>query len=282
MITNYQTRRVYQYIAVIVGTFIYGIGVTTFLRPTGIMPGGLAGISQIIHVAVGLPAGTLLLVLNIPLLWFGWMRVSHRFTALSIVALLITMTTFDFLRIPNPLHDYYLSVIFGALLSGLGMGLALRFGGSLGGTDVVANYLSIKQGKSAAKYNLLINAIVVITSGLVQNSFEKSLLTFVSMFIVSEVVNAVHTRHEKMMLMVITSQEDSIVDYINQKIKRGVTIVDGIGGYTKKEKKVLFITVSSYQLYMTQSAIHEIDQKAFINVLPVKSVIGNFRSGVSY
>lgn len=282
MITNYQTRRVYQYIAVIFGTFIYGIGVTTFLRPMGIMPGGLAGISQIIHFTTGLPAGTLLLVLNIPLLWFGWMRVSHRFTTLSIVALLITMTTFDFLRIPNPLHDYYLSIIFGALLSGLGMGLALRFGGSLGGTDVVANYLSIKKGKSAAKYNLLINAIVVITSGLVQNSFEKSLLTFVSMFIVSEVVNAVHTRHEKMMLMVITSHEDDIVDYINQKIKRGITIVDGVGGYTKKEKKVLFITVSSYQLYMTQSAIHEIDQKAFINVVPVKSVIGNFKSGVSY
>lgn len=282
MITNYQTRRVYQYIAVVIGTLIYGIGVTTFLRPTGIMPGGLAGISQIIHVSTGLPAGTLLMILNIPLLWFGWMRVSHRFTTLSLVALLITMTTFDFLRLPNPLHDYYLSVIFGALLSGLGIGLALRFGGSLGGTDVVSNYLSIKKGKSAAKYNLMINAFVVITSGLVQNSFEKALLTFVSMFIVSEVVNAVHTRHEKMMLMVITSQEEDIVDYINQKIKRGITIVDGIGGYTKKEKKILFITVSSYQLYMTQSAIHEIDQKAFINILPVKSVIGNFKASVSY
>lgn len=282
MITNYQTRRFYQFIAVIVGTMIYGIGVTTFLRPNGIMPGGLAGISQTLHVATNVPAGVTLFVLNIPILVFGWMRVSHRFTILSAIALAITMSAFDFLKLANPLHDYYLSILFGSILAGFGVGLALRFGGSLGGTDVLANYFSIKKGKSTAKYNLLVNAFVVVTAGIVQNSFEKALLTFVSMFIVSEVVNAIHTRHEKMMLMVITSKENEIIDYVQQKIKRGVTIVNGVGGYSKKEKKILFITVSSYQLYMTQSAIQELDRSAFINVVPVKSVVGNFKAGVSY
>lgn len=282
MITNYQTRRFYQLIAVIVGTLIYGIGVTTFLRPSGIMPGGLAGISQVFHIMFGIPAGTLLLLLNVPLLLFGWLRVSHRFTMLSVVALLITMTTFDYMHLPNPINDYYLSVLFGAIFSGFGIGLALRFGGSLGGTDVVSNYLSIKKGQSAAKYNLMINACVVVASGVVQSSFEKALLTLVSMYIVSEVVNAVHTRHEKVMLMIVTSREEELVNYINEKIKRGITIVDGVGGYTKHEKKVLFVTVSSYQIYMTQSAIHEIDNHAFVNVIPVRSVVGNFKSGVSY
>ncbi|MGL5296567.1 MAG: YitT family protein, partial [Culicoidibacterales bacterium] len=137
-------------------------------------------------------------------------------------------------------------------------------------------------GKSTAQYNLMINAIVVVASGLVQNSFEKALLTLVSMYIVSEVVSAVHTRHEKMLLMVITSKEDEVVEYVQKKVRRGITLVDGIGAYTKQEKKVLFITVSSYQLYMTQSLIQEIDERAFINVLPVKNVIGNFKAGVSY
>lgn len=282
MITNYQTRRFYQFVAVIFGTMVYGIAVTTFLRPTGIMPGGLAGISQIAHVATGVQAGMVLFLLNVPLLIFGWFYVSRRFTILSGIALIITMTAFDFLHLQNPLHDYYLNILFGSILAGFGMGVALRFGGSLGGTDVVSNYLSIKKGKSTAQYNLMINAIVVVASGLVQNSFEKALLTLVSMYIVSEVVSAVHTRHEKMLLMVITSKEDEVVEYVQKKVRRGITLVDGIGAYTKQEKKVLFITVSSYQLYMTQSLIQEIDERAFINVLPVKNVIGNFKAGVSY
>lgn len=282
MITNYQTRRFYQFVAVIFGTMVYGLGVTTFLRPNGIMPGGLAGLSQILQVSTGLQAGVALFILNVPLLIFGWFYVSQRFTILSSIALLITMTTFDYLRLPNPLNDYYLSIILGSILAGFGVGIALRFGGSLGGTDVVSNYLSIKKGKSTAQYNLMINALVVVASGIVQNSFEKALLTFVSMFIVTEVVSAVHTRHEKMLLMIITSEEEEVVEAVQKKVKRGITIMDGVGGYTKKEKKVLFITVSSYQLYMTQSLIQEIDERAFINILPVKKVVGNFKAGVSY
>lgn len=282
MITNYQTRRFYQFVAVILGTMIYGLGVTTFLRPNGIMPGGLAGLSQILHVSTGVQAGLTLFILNVPLLIFGWFYVSQRFTILSGIALFITMTTFDYLRLQNPLQDYYLSIILGSILAGFGIGLALRFGGSLGGTDVVSNYLSIKKGKSTARYNLMINAFVIIASGLVQNSFEKALLTFVSMFIVTEVVSAVHTRHEKLLLMIITSQEEEVVEAVQNKVKRGITIMDGVGGYTKTEKKVLFVTVSSYQLYMTQSLIQEIDPRAFINILPVKKVVGNFKAGVSY
>ncbi|MGL4662933.1 MAG: YitT family protein [Culicoidibacterales bacterium] len=282
MITNYQTRRFYQFVAVILGTMVYGIGVTTFLKPNGIMPGGLAGISQILQVSTGVQAGLTLFILNVPLLIFGWFYVSQRFTALSTIALVITMTTFDYLRLQNPIHDYYLSIIFGSLLAGFGIGIALRFGGSLGGTDIVSNYLSIRRGKSTAQYNLMINALVIVASGIVQNSFEKALLTLVSMFIVAEVVNAVHTRHEKMLLMVITSEDAEVVEYVQKKVRRGITVVDGMGAYTKKEKKILFMTVSSYQLYMTQSLIREVDQCAFINVLPVKKVIGNFNAGVSY
>lgn len=282
MITNYQTRRFYQFVAVILGTMVYGVGVTTFLKPNGIMPGGLAGISQILQVSTGVQAGLTLFILNVPLLIFGWFYVSQRFTALSTIALVITMTTFDYLRLQNPIHDYYLSIIFGSLLAGFGIGIALRFGGSLGGTDIVSNYLSIRHGKSTAQYNLMINALVVVASGVVQNSFEKALLTLVSMFIVAEVVNAVHTRHEKLLLMVITNEDAEVVEYVQKKVRRGITVVDGMGAYTKKEKKILFMTVSSYQLYMTQSLIREVDQCAFINVLPVKKVIGNFNAGVSY
>lgn len=282
MITRYQTRRFYQFSAVIIGTLIYGLGVTTFLRPNGIMSGGLAGLSQILHISVGVPAGVTLFILNLPLLLFGWFYVSKRFTILSSIALFITMTTFDFLRISNPLHDYYLSILLGSMLSGFGIGLALRFGGSLGGTDVISNYLSIKKGKSTAQYNLMINTVVVIAAGIVQQSLEKALLTLVSMFIVTEVVNFIHTRHEKLLFMVITGKEAEVIEYVQRKVKRGITIVDGVGGYTGQKKKVLFITVSSYQLYMTQSLIQEIDEHAFINVLPVKKVIGNFKASVSY
>lgn len=284
MITSFQTRRMYQALAVVIGTFIYGAGVTIFLKPIGIMPGGLAGISQIINIATrgAVPSGIFLVVLNIPLLIFGWRRVSHRFTILSIVALLITMTTFDHVHYPSPLTDKYLNILLGSILSGFGMGLALRFGGSLGGTDVIANYLSIQRGKSTANISLSINAIVILLSGVVQQSFDKAILTFVSMFIVMEVINFIHTRHEKMLFLVISDNEKFLVSELLLKVKRGITVLDGVGAYSNTEKKIILMTVSSYQLYMTQQIITEIDPSAFVNVLPVKGVNGNFKSSVSF
>src|SRR5690606_11035975 len=108
------------------------------------------------------------------------------------------------------------------------------------------------------------------------DSWIYALYTIINLFVMALVIDKIHTRHNKLTLMIITDYQDELIDAIHKRIYRGITVIPSMGAYSRKEKAILLMVISSYELYNVISTIKEIDKNAFTNVLKSQSVIGNF------
>lgn len=282
-VLNYFDRksRLYQFLAVVIGAIIYAIGFKLFIQPAALYSGGLSGISQLIVLVserffnLPLDLGIILFALNIPLFIFGWFKVNRRFTILSIVSVGITSSLFAILPPIAISDDTIVNVVFGGILIGSGVGLSLRYGGSTGGMDIITMYLAGKSDQSFARYSLIIN-IVIIFLAAIFNDIQPALYTLILLYVQSLIVNAIHTSHMKYTLFIITSNADKLIDALTQTNHRGITVFDAIGAYTNQPKKTLMTVVTSYQLYDTQELIRQVDNQAFVDILPTHQIQGRF------
>lgn len=277
---------VFRTLVVIVSAVIYSFAVVWFLEPAKLLSIGVTAISQVLNrlFALGnieVPIGVFSLILNIPLCVFGYKYVSHRFiifTVLSVIIQSILMLGF----IPTPefidgIRDdrLFLAIIAG-LLSGVGIGIALRYGTSTGGVDIVAQAFNLKKGVSIGVFSMMVNIILAIVGGIIDKDPTTTLYTFIFIIICNIVVDKIHTAYNYLRIDVITSKKEEISQALLTEIKRGCTIMDVQGAYTKLEKFDVFMVISSYELEHAKNIINEVDPQAFIMVLPVKRIIGAF------
>ncbi|MEE0426715.1 MAG: YitT family protein, partial [Turicibacter sp.] len=171
--------------------------------------------------------------------------------------------------------DILLNAVFGGVLIGVGVGMILKIGASTGGTDIVFQYLSMKFNGSFGKYSFAINAIIILIAGLTQG-WETALYTIISIYITSVVIDKIHTVHQNLTLYIVTSKEDEMIKSLQQQLYRGITILEGRGAYSKNDKSVLMMVLSSYELYEALAVIKMVDEQAFTNVVQSEMVQGYF------
>ena len=271
---------------VVLSAVIYSFAVVWFLEPANLLSIGVTAISQVLNrlFALGkinVPIGLFTLILNIPLCVFGYKYVSHRFiifTVLSVIIQAVLMLGF----IPTPefidtIRDdrLFLAIIAG-LLSGVGIGIALRYGTSTGGVDIVAQAFNLKKGVSIGVFSMMVNIMLAIVGGIIDKDPTTTLYTFIFIIICNIVVDKIHTAYNYLRIDVITAKKEEISTALLNEIKRGCTIMDVQGAYTKAEKFDVFMVISSYELEHAKTIINEVDPQAFIMVLPVKRIIGAF------
>lgn len=273
-------------LAVILGSTIYTVGLYFFVNAIGAYAGGVTGLSQVIVRALNLlnihyiQLGYLIILFNIPLLIFAWFKLEKHFTLLSMLSVIYSGLLLNYLEalpLSSLSDNLLLNIAFGGLFLGVGGGLALRYGSSLGGIDIIAAYVSYKSGKSVGLLTMLINVgIIVFAFLLAPENIEPILITIILFFYITLVVNQVHTKHKRFTAFVITRNPAPIVSEIQQRCGRGATLIDAHGAYSREEQVVIMTVISSYQLYIVQDIIFENDEKAFVNIVPTKDIYGNF------
>lgn len=219
--------------------------------------------------------GMLILAINIPLLYLAWRSIGKRFAFLSIVAVLLQSVILELVPMGQFSDDILLNAVFGGVLIGVGMGMILKIGASTGGVDIVSQYISMKFDGSFGKYSFSINAVIILLAGLTQG-WETALYTIISIYITSVVVDRIHTVHQNLTLYIVTNKEDEMVQEIYKQLYRGITVLEGRGAYTKDNKSVLMIVLSSYELYEALAVIKMVDEHAFTNVVRSEMIQGYF------
>ena len=265
----------------IIGVFLYVLAMNMFISPANLYTGGVTGIAQLIIAfassafGIQLSLGGLIFLLNVPLLYLAWRSIGKRFAVLSILTVVLQSIILELVPMGKFSDDILLNAVFGGVLIGVGVGMILKIGASTGGTDIVFQYLSMKFNGSFGKYSFAINAIIILIAGLTQG-WETALYTIISIYITSVVIDKIHTVHQNLTLYIVTSKEDEMIKSLQQQLYRGITILEGRGAYSKNDKSVLMMVLSSYELYEALAVIKMVDEQAFTNVVRSEMVQGYF------
>ncbi len=277
---------IFRVTIVLSSSAIYALSVLWFLEPANLLSIGLSSLGQVLHRVfmiwdINIPIGVFSLVLNIPLCIVGIKYVSPRFivyTMLSVVVQAILLWGF----IPTPEfvkslegETLFLAIIAG-LMSGVGIGVALRYGTSTGGIDIVAQAVNLRKGVSIGVFSMIVNIMLAIIGAILAQNITIALYTFIFIIITNVVVDKIHTAYNYLRIDVITSKQEEISKALLAEIKRGCTISNVVGAYTQINKFDVFMVISSYELDHAKRVINSVDPQAFIMVLPVKRVIGAF------
>lgn len=249
------------------------------LIPHEILSGGLSGIAIMLGIITPLNTGVINLLLNLPLLILGVLKLGKRFIGYTILSVVVLSASLYIIPIHKATQDPILASLFGGVIVGLGMGMIFRAAGSSGGFDIIAMLLSRKRDFPLGTLISAMNGIVVAISGFVF-SWDAALLTLVSIYATGKVVDTIHTSHIKLTLMIITSKGEDVKQQLLEKLHRGVTIMDAKGAYSGEGRKVLITVITRYQLAEVKGLIKEADAKSFVNILQTTEVIGMFDRGI--
>ncbi|CAM3040607.1 YitT family protein [Sporolactobacillus spathodeae] len=264
--------------------FLCALSMDLFLIPAHVYASGINGAAQLIADIlydwgpVHLPIALLVLLLNLPIAWLGWKKVGKSFTFFSFVTVLFTALFLSILPVHPLSKDILLNSIFGGMISAIGVGLALKFGISTGGLDIIAIYLTRRnKNASSGRYFLVLNGIIILIAGAVYE-WQFALYTLISRFVNSYVIDLIHTKYQKLTVITITDKKDELIEAIQNEFDRGMTLIPSYGGFTGAEHCSIMIVISHYELYRMEQLIKQIDPQAFTNILETNKIIGCFHN----
>ena len=266
-------------LGMIIGCILASIGINMFFSPYTIAPGGLSGLSVVLSKISGLSVSAIMLIMGIPLIIFSIKILGKKDALKTLIGMLLLSTclklTSSFSQI-TVTNDVLLSAITGAILLGLGLGIIFRVDGSTGGTDLIA--LMVNKAIPSiplSKCLVFIDGLDVISSGLVNKNLETGLYSAISLYVIVKMVDFIVAGFDySKSFMIITNEEEALKNAIVNDIKRGITILDGKGGYTDNSKSVLIVVVNKKQEVHLKKLIKKVDKNAFIIVSDVHEVFG--------
>ncbi|MGP0586919.1 YitT family protein [Paenibacillus timonensis] len=268
---------------ILLGTAIYAFGLLYFILPNQLMEGGVTGITLLLNYAFGISPSLSNLLLNIPLFLIGWKILGGRqiiWTGIGIGSLTFFLWLFERMIqegwiLPFETHtDYILVSLYAGVTLGAGLGIVFRFGGTTGGSDIVARILGRKYGFSMGQVILTLD-IVIIGLSLFYIRKENILYTLVAVFIASKVIDFIQEgAYSAKAFTIISDHAPAIADIITKEMDRGVTLIPAIGAYSKQAKHMAYCVVSRQEIRRLQSIAKSVDPRAFIIISDVHDVHG--------
>ncbi len=242
------------------------IALNFFWQPGKIYASGITGFAQILqsvserYLPFTLATSVMYFVLNIPLFILGWFKIGHRFTIFTLVAVLLASIMMKIIAPIKMSYDPIICAIFGGVINGV-LGIILRK----------------KTGKSFGQINIFFNLIIVICAGFVFG-WTRALYTALNIFVNGKVIDAVYNQHQKMQVLIVTEHPKHIIDGIQAKMHRGITILhDAEGAYSHTEKTVLLMVIDKYDMYDIYNIVLNNDPYAFMSLSEVSKVYGRFK-----
>jgi uncharacterized membrane-anchored protein YitT (DUF2179 family) len=270
---------------IVFGLFLYALSWTAFLLPHKITGGGVSGIGALIYYATGFPLGYTYFLINIGLILIAIKVLGASFGVKTIFGVITGSILLSVLQsvIHLPIvEDKFLSAIIGGILAGVGLGIIFTQGGSTGGTDIIAMIITKYRNISPGRIILLCDVFIIGSSFLVLTELmpvkriETIVYGYVSMAVTAYAIDAVLSGSRQTVQMFIFSKNfEQIADRITNQMNRGVTVIDGVGWYTKENQKVVITLVRKHEASDIYKIIKEIDTEAFISVANVMGVYGH-------
>ena len=265
---------------------INAFGVTVFLAPVKLYDSGISGTSMLLSQVTPLPLSVFLLLLNVPLFLYGLKRQGTTFTVYaiysvtvySVCAWLITDVLPIDVSMASPLAgtDLLLCALFGGLISGIGSGLAIRFGGAMDGVEVMAVIFAKRLSITVGTFVMLYNLLLYIICGLVLQSWILPLYSIVTYGAALKTVDfIVEGLDRSKAAMIITSHPDEVCAALMETFETGLTKIDASGGYSNAPKTVVYFVVNRFQIARMKAVVHEQDPTAYITITEVADVFRN-------
>ncbi len=280
-----KTLRWQNFLFLIVAGTINAFGVTVFLAPVSLYDSGISGTSMLLSLVTPeyLTLSVFLVILNIPLFIFGLKKQGFAFTVYSVFAVsvysLMAFLITDVLPIDvsfaSPLagDDLLLCALFGGLISGVGSGLTIRFGGAIDGIEVMAVIFAKKLGITVGTFVMIYNVILYIICGIVMGSWILPLYSIVTYGAALKTVDfIVEGIDRSKAVMIITEKEKEVNDAILEAFEQGTTKLAATGGYSNTEKTVIYFVVNRFQISRLRNLVHTIDPKAYLTINDVADI----------
>lgn len=275
--SKFTVQTLINVLTIIVGSFLFSIGVNSFMIAGNLGEGGFIGISIILYYAFGLPTALTNLIMNFAILIVGFKFLGKRamyYTIFTIPMTSLALWITETWQIQT--DEILINTVFGGLFIGTGIGLIIRVGSTTAGTTILAK-MANKFLDVNVSYALLFFDLIVITIGLTVMSIEQVLLTVIALYVATKVMDfIIEGMNPKKAVTIISQKPDVVANLINTKINRGVTILDGRGYYSKEDKDILFVVINKSQLNRLKRLIKANDDQAFVVVHDVNSVLGNY------
>lgn len=276
----------HQSIGKISTAFIYGILVSVamnfFWTPGHIYSSGITGLAQIVttlterHLTFVISTAVGLFLLNVPLFVLAWKQISHNFTVYTVITVFLASLMIKMLHPVHLTTDPIICALFGGAVNGFGTGLALKNGISTGGLDILGIVIRRKTGRSIGTINIAFNSLIILAAGFLYG-WPHAFYSAIGLVVNARVMDMTYTRQQLMQVMIITDRPKTVIDSIQNHIRRGITIVhDAEGAYHHDTKTILFTVISRYEMADLEEAMDEADSSAFVSVSEIYKVLGHF------
>ena len=263
-----------QIIQLFIGASIASIGLEIFLVPNEVIDGGVVGLSIMARYLTGLPFGVFLVAFNIPFLFLAYKHIGKNFVISTIIAVIMLSICSEFAnQFPRATTDPFLAAIFGGIIDGIGVGLIMRAGGSLDGTEIVAIIGDKHSPFSVGEIVMFINLFILSGAGFVFG-WDQAMYSLVAYFVIAKMIDVVTKGlDETYAIMIVSNNPHELKDVLNTVI-RGVTLLHGEGGYTGDPKEIVYCVVNRLEVTKIKEIVLSIDEHAFVTVNSVHDIVG--------
>jgi uncharacterized membrane-anchored protein YitT (DUF2179 family) len=260
---------------IIFGAILMGVGIEEFLVPNKILDGGIVGISIILSHLTGVRLGIFIFILNIPFFFIGYKQIGKTFALSTLLGIaVLSVTTALLHNVPVFTEDLLLATVFGGIVLGVGVGIVIRYGGSLDGTEIMAIIVNKRMPFSVGEIIMFFNVFIFITAGFVFG-WDRAMYSLLAYYIAFKTIDIVIAGlDESKSAWIISEKHHELGEAIMARLGRGVTYLNGEGAYTGDDKKVIFCVITRLEEAKLKEIVEEIDPSAFLAVANIAEVRG--------
>ncbi|MBO5093677.1 MAG: YitT family protein [Lachnospiraceae bacterium] len=270
-------REIKNYIVITCSAVIYAAGISLFLDPNNIAPGGLTGIAILLNRMIDVPTGTLILLLNIPLVALGIWKFGWRFILSTSYAIVVISAATDLLAPFDAVtREPILAALTGGGLVAFALGMIFRAGATTGGVDIVVKLLRLKYPYlRTGSLFMILDVAVAACSGIVFRDIEIALYAMIAIFVMSYIMDIVlYGGDEAKLIYIISDKPDEIAERILKEVDIGITYLRGEGGYSSQQKKVIMCVTKKQQAPEIEVVVKEEDPRAFMIITSASEIYG--------
>ncbi|WP_079914401.1 MULTISPECIES: YitT family protein [unclassified Paenibacillus] len=259
----------------LLGAALVSVGLEIFLVPNNIIDGGVVGISIILSHLTGIPLGVFLLLVNMPFLFLGYKQIGKTFAISTLISVFfMSVGTWLLHPVPPLTIDPLLAAVFGGIIVGIGVGMVIRSGGSLDGTEIVAILLNKKTPFSVGEVVMFFNLFILGSAGFVFG-WDHAMYSLIAYYIAYKMIDiTIEGFDESKSVWIISDNYKAIGDALLSRLGRGVTYLNGEGGFSGGEKKVIFCIITRLEEAKLKSIVEDHDQNAFLAIGNIHDVKG--------
>ncbi len=265
----------------ILSGMIISLNMQTFVRTGGLFPGGFSGLTVLIqnifekYYAIEIPYGRLYLLLNIFPVWLGLKKIGKKFTMYSFVTIATVTVMTEILPAMTVTYDELLISVFGGIVNGAAMVVALMGGATTGGTDFISIYVSEVTSIDGFMVTLGFNAVMFSAAGILFG-WDRALYSIIFQYVTTQVVRMLNNRYKKDTIFIVTDHPKEVVSALNRCVKHGATEMNVIGAYQDTPRTMIYTVISTPEVKQVLKALKETDPQAFVNVIRTERVTGRF------